>query len=226
MLKGESCCAVLSEGETFGSMPASPMMVTGTISKEKQMNRTSHTLPHKTRGALRAIQSMLFHYTFSPRSTRQPNNSLEKGFAPQYCKILLHPTVSHYPTKLLPSCCIHADPSEVISALPLPAPSAQPHIPAREPNLAPTNAPAKLNRDSWPAFTKALTHHGAHGVLVGEDPTLPVIPQIWGFLPPFHKVIQCPGPTAVLINCRAGLWHGNSVSIPTLGHYNTNDEYF
>lgn len=63
-------------------------------------------------------------------------------------------------------------------------------------------------------------------MLVGEDPTLPVTPQIWVFLPPFHKVIQCPGPTAVLTKRRAGLWHGNSVSISTLGHYNTNDKYF
>ena len=168
---------------------------------------------------------MLFHCTFSPRSTGQPN-SLEKGFTPQYCKILLHPKVSRCPTKLFPSCCIHADQSEVISALSLPAPPEQPHIPARELNLAPTNTPAKLNRDSWPAFTKALTHHRAHGVLVGEDPTLPVTPQIWGFLPPFHKVMRCPRSTAVLSNHRAELWHGTSVSIPTLGHYNTNYEYF
>lgn len=188
MLKAESCCALLSGGEMFGSMPASPMIVKGTASKEQQMNTSSHTVPQKTRRALGAVQSMLFHCTFSPRSTRQPN-SLEKGFTPQYCNILLHPKVSRCPTKLFPSCCIHADPSEVISALPLPAPLEQPQIPDREPNPAPTNTPAKLNRDSWPAFTKALTHHRAHGVLVGEDPTLPVTPQICGFLPPFHKVI-------------------------------------
>lgn len=42
-------------------------------------------------------------------------------------------------------------------------------------------------------------------VLLGDDPTLPVTPQIWGFLPPSHKVIGCPGPTAVLADHRAGL---------------------
>lgn len=159
MLKRESCCAALSGGEMFGSMPASPMMVRGTVSKEKQMNTSSHTVPQKTRRALRDAQTMLFHYTFTPRRTRQPNNSLERGFAPQYCEILLHPELSHCLTKLFPSHCICADLPEVISAPSPPAPSEQPHIPAREPYLPPTNIPARLNRDTrgQPLLKPSLT---------------------------------------------------------------------
>lgn len=123
MLKRESCCAALSGGEMFDSMPASPMMVRGTVSKEKQMNTSSHTVPQKTRRALRDAQSVLFHCTFTPRRTRQPSNSLERGFAPQYCEILLHPKLSHCLTKLFPSHCICADLPEVISAPSPPAPS-------------------------------------------------------------------------------------------------------
>lgn len=124
MLKRESCCVVLSGAEMVGSMLGSPMAVKGTVRRKNN----EHQQPRGT--ALKDIQKMLFALHLVLGAQGHPatlgRKALHHNSARFSARFFCTPRC---PTKPFPSCCIHADPSEGISALPLPAAPEQPGSP-------------------------------------------------------------------------------------------------